>query len=118
MSLTALGTNAGVACRVSRLEDAPAETVRGVMDLNVLGSIWCARAAIRRMARRHGGQGGAIVNLSSGAATIGSPGESAWYAASTGAIDRLNISLATAHAGQGVRANAVAPGFVNTENTP
>src|SRR3546814_3804870 len=101
MSLTALGTNAGVACRVSRLEDAPAETVRGVMDLNVLGSIWCARAAIRRMARRHGGQGGAIVNLSSGAATIGSPGEYVWYAASKGAIESLTIGLARENAGEG-----------------
>src|SRR3546814_5760179 len=94
--------------------DRPAETVRGVMDLNVLGSIWCARAASRRMARRHGGQGGAIVNLSSGAATIGSPGEYVWYAASKGAIDSLTIGLARENAGEGVRVNAVAPGFVKT----
>src|SRR3546814_18348585 len=103
MSLTALGTNAGVACRVSRLEDAPAETVRGVMDLNVLGGIWCARAAIRRMARRHGGQGGAIVNLSSGAATNGTPGEYAWYAASKGANDSLHHDMATEDADERAR---------------
>ena len=113
--LTALVNNAGLAGRVSRLEEAPAETIRQVMDLNVLGSIWCARAAIRRMARRHGGQGGAIVNISSGAATIGSPGEYVWYAASKGAIDSLTIGLARENAAEGVRVNAVAPGFVKTE---
>src|SRR3546814_12224800 len=59
--LTALVNNAGLAGRVNRLEDAPADTIRAAVDLNLLGSIWCARAAIRRMARRHGGRGGAIV---------------------------------------------------------
>lgn len=112
--LTALVNNAGIAGLVNRLEEAPAETIRQVMDLNVLGSIWCCRAAIRRMARRHGGQGGAIVNLSSGAATLGSPGEYVWYAASKGAIDSLTLGLAKENAGEGVRVNAVAPGFVNT----
>lgn len=112
--LTALVNNAGTTGHVDRLEDAPAETIRQVMDLNVLGSIWCARAAIRRMARRHGGKGGAIVNLSSGAATIGSPGEYVWYAASKGAIDSLTIGLAKETAGEGVRVNAVSPGFVKT----
>ncbi len=113
--LTALVNNAGLAGRVNRLEDAPAETIRQVMDLNVLGTIWCCRAAIRRMAKRHGGRGGAIVNLSSGAATIGSPGEYVWYAASKGAVDSLTLGLARENAGEGIRVNAVAPGFVNTE---
>src|SRR3546814_20342123 len=90
-------------------------TIRAAVDLNLLGSIWCARAAIRRMARRHGGRGGAIVNLSSGAATIGSPGEYVWYAASKGAIDSLPVGLAKENAGEGIRVNAVAPGFVKTE---
>jgi NAD(P)-dependent dehydrogenase (short-subunit alcohol dehydrogenase family) len=113
--LTALVNNAGSAGQVNRLEEAPAETIRQVMDLNVLGSIWCARAAIRRMARRHGGRGGAIVNISSGAATIGSPGEYVWYAASKGAIDSLTLGLAKENASEGIRVNAVAPGFVRTE---
>src|SRR3546814_8413670 len=84
-------------------------TIRAAVDLNLLGSIWCARAAIRRMARRHGGRGGAIVNLSSGAATIGSPGEYVWYAASKGAIDSLTVGLAKENAGEGIHVNAVAP---------
>src|SRR3546814_18338346 len=90
--LTALVNNAGLAGRVNRLEDAPADTIRAAVDLNLLGSIWCARAAIRRMARRHGGRGCAIVNLSSGAATIGSPGEYLWYAASKGSIDSPTLN--------------------------
>jgi NAD(P)-dependent dehydrogenase (short-subunit alcohol dehydrogenase family) len=113
--LTALVNNAGLAGQVSRVEDAPAETIRQVMELNVLGSIWCARAAVRRMARRYGGRGGAIVNISSGAATIGSPGEYVWYAASKGAVDSFTLGLAKENAGEGIRVNAVAPGFVRTE---
>jgi NAD(P)-dependent dehydrogenase (short-subunit alcohol dehydrogenase family) len=113
--LTALVNNAGLAGQVSRVEDAPAETMRQVMELNVLGSIWCARAAVRRMAQRYGGRGGAIVNISSGAATIGSPGEYVWYAASKGAVDSFTLGLAKENAGEGIRVNAVAPGFVRTE---
>jgi len=113
--LAALVNNAGVCGQVSRLEEASTQTLRDVLDLNVLGLMWCCQAAVRRMARRYGGQGGAIVNLSSGAATIGSPGEYVWYAASKGAVDSLTLGLAKENAGEGIRVNAVAPGFVRTE---
>lgn len=113
--LTALVNNAGITGRVGRLEDAPAQTLRDVMDLNVLGVMWCCQAAVRRMARRHGGGGGAIVNISSGAATLGSADTFVWYAASKGAVDSLTVGLAVENARDGLRVNAVAPGLVRTE---
>ncbi len=113
--ITALVNNAGLAGRVNRLDAAPSETIRTVIEVNLLGTIWCARAAVRRMSTSHGGPGGAIVNLSSGAATIGSPGEYVWYAASKGAVDSFTIGLAKEVANEGIRVNAVAPGFVETD---
>ncbi len=112
--VTALVNNAGLAGRVNRLDEAPSETVRTVVEVNLLGTIWCARAAVQRMSMRRGGPGGAIVNLSSGAATIGSPGEYVWYAAAKGGVDSFTLGLAKEVAGEGIRVNAVAPGFVET----
>jgi NAD(P)-dependent dehydrogenase (short-subunit alcohol dehydrogenase family) len=113
--LGALVNNAGLAGRFSRLDEADSETIRRVIEVNVLGLIACSRAAVRRLSPRHGGAGGAIVNLTSGAATIGSPGEYVWYAASKGAVDSFTLGLGKELAGEGIRVNGVAPGFVETE---
>ena len=113
--LTHLVNNAGITGKSSPLDAAPPQTIRTVIDLNVTGAILVARAAVRRMARRNGGQGGAIVNISSVAAGLGSPGEYVWYAASKGAIDSLTIGLAKEFALEGIRVNAVSPGMVDTE---
>jgi NAD(P)-dependent dehydrogenase (short-subunit alcohol dehydrogenase family) len=110
----ALVNNAGLAGKIDRLDAAPSETIRQVIEVNVFGAIWCARAAVRRMSTAHGGKGGAIVNVSSGAATLGSPGNYVWYAASKGAVDSLTIGLAREVAREGIRVNGVAPGYVRT----
>ncbi|MBV9566879.1 MAG: SDR family oxidoreductase [Hyphomicrobiales bacterium] len=113
--LTHLVNNAGITGKSSPLENATPETIRAVIDLNVTGAILVVRAAVQRMAKRNGGAGGAIVNISSAAAALGSPGEYVWYAASKGAIDSLTIGLAKEFALEGVRINAVSPGMVDTE---
>ena len=113
--LWGLVNNAGIVGRASRLDAADAATIKAVIDLNVLGAFLAARAAVRRLSTAHGGKGGVIVNVSSGAATLGSPGDFIWYAASKAAIDTLTIGLAREVAREGVRVNAVAPGLVDTE---
>lgn len=113
--ITALVNSAGVvdvACRVDSLTVA---RLRRMFDTNVIGSIVCAREAVRRMSTLHGGAGGAIVNLSSVAATLGSPGQYVDYAASKGAIDTFTIGLAREVATEGIRVNAVRPGIIDTE---
>ncbi|MGO8915270.1 MAG: SDR family oxidoreductase [Stellaceae bacterium] len=113
--LTHLVNNAGITGRSGRLDAVPVATLEAVFDLNILGAFLCARAAARLLSTRHGGAGGAIVNVSSGAATLGSAGEWVWYAASKAAIDTLTLGLGRELAGEGVRVNAVAPGLTDTE---
>ena len=106
---------AGITGRASTLAAAPIEVIRETIDINVLGALLTAREAVRRMARSRGGAGGAIVTISSGASTLGSPGEFVWYAASKGAVDSMTIGLAKEVAAEGIRVNAVAPGLTDTE---
>jgi Dehydrogenases with different specificities (related to short-chain alcohol dehydrogenases) len=86
-----------------------------MFDINVIGSLVCAREAVRRMSPRHGGSGGAIVNVSSAASRLGSPGQYLDYAAAKGAIDAFTLGLAKEVAGEGIRVNAVRPGLIETE---
>ena len=117
--ISGLVNNAGLIGRASILADSDPGTLKQVVDANVLGVIYCAREAVRRMSAARDGpgghKGGAIVNLSSAAATLGSPGEFTWYAASKGAVDSFTIGLAKEVGGEGIRVNAVAPGLIETE---
>ncbi|WP_160050366.1 SDR family oxidoreductase [Nocardiopsis sp. FR4] len=107
--VTGLVNNAGVTGPLGRLADTPAEVLRRVVDVNLLGCLLCCRRAARDMTA-----GGAVVNISSGAATLGSPGEYVHYAAAKAAVDTLTLDLAKELGPQGVRVNAVAPGLVDT----
>jgi NAD(P)-dependent dehydrogenase (short-subunit alcohol dehydrogenase family) len=113
--VTALVNNAGILERQTRVEHMDAARMQRIFTINVIGSFLCAREAVRRMSSSHGGAGGAIVNLSSGAARVGAPGEYVDYAASKGAIDTFTIGLAKEVATEGIRVNAVRPGFIYTE---
>ena len=106
---------AGILDTQMRVEEMTADRIRRIFDTNVVGSILCAREAVRRMSTRCGGRGGAIVNTSSGAARSGAPYEYVDYAASKGAIDSFTIGLAKEVADDGIRVNAVRPGFIDTE---
>jgi NAD(P)-dependent dehydrogenase (short-subunit alcohol dehydrogenase family) len=114
-TVTALVNNAGILEHQARLEEMDAARLNRIFTTNITGCFLCAREAVRRMSTRHGGKGGAIVNVSSGAARLGSPGEYVDYAASKGAIDTLTIGLSKEVATEGIRVNAVRPGFIYTE---
>jgi NAD(P)-dependent dehydrogenase (short-subunit alcohol dehydrogenase family) len=113
--LTALVNNAGIVDSPARVDEMSVERFRRMLDVNVTGSFLCAREAVKRMSTRHGGRGGAIVNVSSAAARLGAPGQYVDYAASKGAIDAFTIGLAKEVAGEGIRVNAVRPGLIETE---
>ncbi|HUA81013.1 MAG TPA: SDR family oxidoreductase [Dyella sp.] len=110
-----LVNNAGIVAPSLPLVDMGAARLRRLFEVNVLGAYFCAREAARRMSRGRGGHGGAIVNVSSIAARLGSPHEFVDYAGSKGAIDAMTIGLAKELGGQGVRVNAVRPGLIDTE---
>jgi NAD(P)-dependent dehydrogenase (short-subunit alcohol dehydrogenase family) len=112
--ITALVNNAATLEKQMRLEAMDGARLARIFGANVTGSFLCAREAVRRMSTRHGGSGGNIVNVSSGAASHGSPGEYIDYAASKGAIDTMTIGLAKEVAEEGIRVNAVRPGFIHT----
>ncbi len=112
---TALVNNAGVVDRPARVDEMTGERLRRMFDINVLGSFYCAREAVRRMSTQHGGAGGSIVNVSSAAARLGAAGQYVDYAAAKGAIDTFTIGLAREVAAEGIRVNAVRPGLIETE---
>jgi len=113
--VTALVNNAGILETQMRVDQMDAERLTRIFAANITGSFLCAREALRRMSTRHGGQGGAIVNVSSVASRLGSPGEYVDYAASKGAVDAMTIGLSKEVADEGVRVNAVRPGFIYTD---
>ncbi|MET9860293.1 SDR family oxidoreductase [Streptomyces smyrnaeus] len=113
--ITGLVNNAGISGPLGRFTETSPEVMRRVVDVNVTGALLCARRALREMSTAHGGHGGAIVNISSCAATLGSPGEYVHYAASKAAVDAMTVGLAKEFTGEGVRVNCVQPGSVLTE---
>lgn len=114
-TLTALVNNAGMLETQARVEQMDAARISRVFGVNVVGSMICAREAVRRMSTRRGGAGGAIVNLSSVASRLGAPNEYVDYAAAKGAIDTFTIGLAKEVADEGIRVNAVRPGVIYTD---
>src|SRR5438045_3822393 len=113
--VTALVNNAGIIDRQTRVEHLDAARITRVLATNVTGAFICAREAVRRMSTAHGGSGGAIVNVSSRAAQLGSPGEYVDYAASKAALDALTIGLAREVAGEGIRVNGIRAGIIYTD---
>jgi NAD(P)-dependent dehydrogenase (short-subunit alcohol dehydrogenase family) len=112
--VSALVNNAGTLERQARLDSMDISRMERIFRVNVVGSMLCGREAVKRMSTRYGGDGGAIVNVSSGAAKYGSPGEYVDYAASKGAIETFTVGLAREVAEEGIRVNAVRPGFIYT----
>jgi NAD(P)-dependent dehydrogenase (short-subunit alcohol dehydrogenase family) len=113
--LAGLVNNAGVVDVPARVDEMDAARLQRMFAINVFGSFHCAREALRRMSTKHGGRGGAIVNLSSAAARLGAPGQYVDYAAAKGAIDTFTIGLAKEVATEGVRVNAIRPGIIETD---
>lgn len=113
--LTGFVNNAGVLDVAARVDELSWKRVERMMRINVIGAMICAREAVLRMSTKHGGKGGAIVNLSSVAARMGAPGQYVDYAASKGAIDTFNLGLSKEVAAEGIRVNAIRPGIIDTD---
>ncbi|MGA8115440.1 MAG: SDR family oxidoreductase [Actinocatenispora sp.] len=113
--VTGLVNNAGLTAHIAPLADTPVAVIREVLDVNLLGTVLCSRRAAQVMSRRRGGRGGAIVNISSAAATLGSPHEYVHYAAAKAAVDALTVGLAKELAPDGIRVNTVSPGIIRTD---
>ena len=117
--LRGLVNSAGIVGGSTRVADLDSAMLQRTFAVNVMGTIYCAREAVRRLSTARGGTGGAIVNFSSAAARLGGPGELVHYAASKGAIDSFTIGLGREVAAEGIRVNAIAPGLIETEmNAP
>jgi NAD(P)-dependent dehydrogenase (short-subunit alcohol dehydrogenase family) len=117
-SLTHFVHSSGIIGEASRLDDANAETIREVLDVDTFGALLCLRACMRRMSTRHGGKGGAVVMLSSMAAPLGGANECVWYAAAKAGVDSMVIGASREVAKEGVRINAVTPGVIDTDIQP
>ena len=113
--ITGLVNNAGVHGPRGRLDELTNDEIQAVLNTNVLGCFLCAQAAVKRMSTKHGGDGGAIVNVSSGSAHLGAPNDGILYAASKGAVNSLTIGLSQEVAREGIRVNTVAPGLTETD---
>ncbi|MEX0923995.1 MAG: SDR family oxidoreductase [Rhodovibrionaceae bacterium] len=113
--LTALVNNAGITGGTARIEAVTQEQIEKAFAVNVIGAFLCAREAVKRMSTAHGGQGGAIVNISSGAAKLGSPGVYVHYAATKGALDSFTLGMAREVAAEGIRVNSLRVGITDTD---
>jgi NAD(P)-dependent dehydrogenase (short-subunit alcohol dehydrogenase family) len=113
--VTALVNNAGITGRPGRLDSYDAAAIRRVLEVNVVGAMLCSQQAVKRMSTRNGGAGGAIVNVSSQAATLGSANQWIPYAAAKGAVNSFTLGLAREVAAEGIRVNAISPGLIDTE---
>ncbi|MCW5679817.1 MAG: SDR family oxidoreductase [Xanthobacteraceae bacterium] len=113
--VTHLVNNAGIMGTPNRVADIDAAKLKEVVDVNVTGAILVAGEAVRRMSTKHGGKGGAIVNIGSMASILGMPGDYVWYAATKGAMNSFTIGLAREVIGEGIRVNAVSPGLIATD---
>ncbi len=113
--LWGLVNNAGITGRIGRLDETETVDLQATMDINVVGALLCARAAVKRMSTKHGGKGGVIVNVSSVATTLGSPATYVWYAASKAAVDAMTLGLGLEVAREGIRVAGVAAGLTDTD---